>query len=167
MKILEAASYVALLVVCSLGAVRLWQYHPRTTDAISHSRPAAAPAAISGRLPVDLTTRKKWIVLVLSTQCHYCRESLPFHRDLLKMAQRPGEVGLVAVFPQTHGEVERYEAANNFFPQTVSGVALGRLEVRGTPTLLLVDRAGKVLKYWEGMVQDDKQAEVRAEVEKL
>ena len=166
MKILEAASYVALFAVCSFGAFRLWQFKPESpvSTPTYYSAPAA-PASVSGRIPVDLTTRDRWLVLVLSTQCHFCVESAPFHEELVKMVGKSGNTGLIAVFPQTKQEVEKYEAAHDFRPDTVlTDVSLNQLQVRGTPTLMLVDNRGTVLKHWEGRLPESKQMEVRSQL---
>jgi hypothetical protein len=164
MKILEAASYLALLTVCVIATVKLLQFHPQqhlgTTPAI-----AAAPTSVSGRIPVDLTSHKKWLILVLSTECHFCVESIPFHQELQKAAQNSGDLGLMAVFPQARSDVEKYEAAHKFFPSTVvADVGLDQLQVRGTPTLLLVNQQGTVLKHWEGRLSESKQQDVRTEL---
>jgi len=97
MKILEAASYVALLAVCSLGAFRLWQFHPQQAS-VALPSPVVAPTSVSGRVPVDLTSRKKWDILVLSTECHYCVESVPFHQELVKDLLNSHDVGLKRSF---------------------------------------------------------------------
>jgi len=117
-KILEADSYVALVVVCSLGIFRLWQFHPQEAS-IALPSPVVAPTSVSGRVPVDLTTRKKWVILVLSTECHYCVESVPFHQELVKDLLNSHDVGLMALFPQGQQQVEKYEAAHDFRPNTV------------------------------------------------
>jgi hypothetical protein len=168
MKILEALSYVALLAVSSLGVYRLWQFrptntHPSTTASISTA--AAVPTSVAGKIPVDLTSRKKWIVLALSTQCHFCQESAPFHADLVQMLRKSADTGLVAVFPQNRQEVEQYEVKYKVnFPNIVTDISPTQLEVRGTPTLLVVDQQGKVLKSWRGLLPEGGQKEVRTEL---
>jgi len=165
-KVLEVASYIALLSVCSLGTVRLWQFHPQQSSS-SIPSVAAAPANMSGRIPVNFENHKRWLVMVLSTECHFCVESIPFHQELVKEARNSGDIGLIAVFPQTRPEVEQYEASHQFFPDTVmTDVGLNQLQVRGTPTLLLVDQHGTVLKHWEGRLPEGKQKDVRTELGK-
>lgn len=170
MKVLEAASYVALIIVCLLGAFKLVQFHPNRTVS-SQSSPATlqameeAPASVSGKVPVDFASRREWVVFVLSTQCHFCAESLPFHEDLLKLAGKSDDIGSVALFPQNRQEVDLYEATHALHPMvTVTDVHLADLSVRGTPTLLIVDQHGKVLKHWIGLLPQNQEIEVRAEL---
>lgn len=165
MKILEAASYIALLVVCSFGSYRLWQLKPENTrPSVTDSTPAV-PTSVAGKVPVDLTSKKKWIVLILSTECHYCQESAPFHEHLAQMLRNSADTGVIAVFPQNLQAVEQYEATYKVsFPNTVTDASLTQLQVRGTPTLLVVDQQGKVLKSWRGLLPDNSEKEVRTEL---
>jgi Redoxin len=168
MKVLEAASYVVLIVVCSLGGYRLWQYKPDTTSLpllSAINSPPAVPTSIAGKISADLTGRKKWIVLVLSTQCHFCQESAPFHERLAQMLQNSPDTGLIAVFPQDRQAVEQYKATYKVnFPNIITDASLAKLQVRGTPTLLLVDQQGKVLKSWRGRLPENDEKEVRTEL---
>jgi hypothetical protein len=167
MKLLEGASYLALCVVCSLGTYRLYQFHPQeSVSAAQAPFVASAPASLSGRIPLDFTTRKRWVILALSTQCRFCQQSVPFQQSLLKITKASNAVGLVAIFPQTTKDVDQYEAAYKFFPKTLADLPLNQIEVPGTPTLLIVDGQGKVLRHWEGLLSEKAQKEVITEVTK-
>lgn len=168
MKILEAASYVALIAVCCLGGFKLWQFKADATSlpppSAINSTPAV-PTSIAGKIPFDLTSRKRWLFLVLSTQCHFCQESAPFHERLVQMLQNSPDMGLVAVFPQDRQAVEQYKAAYKVnFPNIITDASLNNLQVRGTPTLLLVDQQGKVLKSWRGRLPENDEKEVKTEL---
>ena len=165
MKILEALSYVVFIAVCSLGGYKLWQFKPETIRPPVIDSTPAIPTSVAGKVPVDLTSRKKWVVLVLSTQCHFCQESAPFHERLVQMLRNSADTGLIAVFPQDHQAVEQYKATYKVdFPNTITDASLSQLQVRGTPTLLLVDQQGKVLKGWRGRLPEIGEKEVRAEL---
>lgn len=83
----------------------------------------------------------------------------------MKQFRNSDAVGLIALFPQNRQQVEQYEAAHDFRPNTVlTDISLSQLQVRGTPTLLLADQHGTVLKHWEGRLPENKEREVRAEV---
>jgi len=168
MKILEAASYVVMIVVCSLGGYRLWQFkpdttHPSLTPAVDST--PAVPTSVAGKVPFDLTSRKKWVLLVLSTQCHFCQESAAFHERLVQMLQNSSDTGLIAVFPQDRQAVEQYKTAYKVnFPNIITDASLNKLQVRGTPTLLLIDQQGKVLKSWRGRLPENDEKEVKSEL---
>jgi thioredoxin-related protein len=157
MKRLEAATYIVLLIVCTMFAVRLWQYHAAPqTDVKALSTPPITN--VSKQLPFDLSRHKKWVVFALSTQCHFCSESLPFYRDIQTTPMN--DVGLVAVFPQSQTEVDIYERSKGFSPTTLYGYSLAKLQVRGTPTLFLINEKGDVLKRWIGTLSSDDKAEL-------
>src|SRR5579864_5467736 len=168
MKILEAASYIVMIAVCFLGGYRLWQFKADTTSlplpSAINSTPAI-PTSIAGKVSFDLNSKKKWVVLVLSTQCHFCQESAPFHERLTQMLQNSPDTGLIAVFPQDRQAVEQYKATYKVnFPNIITDASLNKLQVRGTPTLLLVDQHGKVLKSWRGRLPENDEKEVRTEL---
>jgi thioredoxin-related protein len=157
-----------MIAVCSLGGYRLWQFKADTTSlplpSAINSTPAI-PTSIAGKVSFDLNSKKKWVVLVLSTQCHFCQESAPFHERLAQMLQNSPDTGLIAVFPQDRQTVEQYKATYKVnFPNIITDASLNKLQVRGTPTLLLVDQHGKVLKSWRGRLPENDEKEVRTEL---
>lgn len=161
MKRLEAATYIILIAVCVLLGIRLWQYHPVSESATT--QPSPAPLTnVSTRLPVDLSPHRKWLVMALSTQCHYCSESVPFYRDL--QTKSLNDVGLLAVFPQNQSDVATYEKLKGFSPTTVPDFPLSKLQVRGTPTLFLVDQKGNVLRSWIGTLTDKEKLELLEQI---
>lgn len=165
MKILEALSYIALLAVSSLGVYRLWQFKPDNNRPSIVASTPAVPSSVAGKIPVDLKSKKKWIVLVLSTECHFCQDSAPFHEHLAQMLRNSADTGMIAVFSQDRRAVEQYEQTYKVnFPTTVTDASLTQLQVRGTPTLLVIDQQGKVLKSWRGLLPENGQKEVRTEL---
>jgi thiol-disulfide isomerase/thioredoxin len=125
----------------------------------------AVPKSLEGKLSADLTGKKKWVVLVLSTECHFCQESAPFHEGLVQKLQNSPDTGVIAVFPQDRRAVEQYKAVYKVnFPNTVTDASLTTLQVIGTPTLLLVDQQGKVLKSWRGRLAEKDEKQVKAEL---
>jgi len=75
------------------------------------------------------------------------------------------DIGVVAVFPQNQQEVEQYELTHKVtFPKIVAGFSLTQLQIGGTPTMLLVDQNGKVLKHWSGLLSETAKGELSAEL---
>jgi hypothetical protein len=48
---------------------------------------------------LNWTPQKSTLILALSTNCHFCTESVPFYKRVVIASQRRG-LPLVAVFPQ-------------------------------------------------------------------
>jgi len=104
------------------------------------------------------------LLLVLSTACKYCTASAPFYRRLVDRTSMTNNTRLIAVFPQTVQESEeyfaRYDVKINAFRQALPA----SLGAKGTPTLILVDSHGTVIRSWEGMVPPEVENEILASV---
>lgn len=76
-----------------------------------HSAPSPpTPTTLVGKtisLPGHhFPAQRDTLVLVVSTSCHFCNESLPFYRQLI--AQIQGRIDTVALLPQTQVEAETW-----------------------------------------------------------
>ena len=67
---------------------------------------------------------------------------------------------MVAVLPQTTSEAQAYLTSQGVHVNEVKQATLNSIGVRGTPTLLLVDKAGVVTNVWVGKLQPDQEAQV-------
>jgi hypothetical protein len=67
---------------------------------------------------------------------------------------------LLAVFPDDRRQTEEFLRSAGLQVPAVSDVALWQLHVSRTPTILLVDRDGKVLDYWIGSMPAARESEV-------
>ncbi len=102
------------------------------------------------------------LVLGISENCHFCNESLPWYKDLTARLQ--GKVNVLAVLPQPQTEAENYLRAEGLSGAQVISANLDSIGVYATPTLLLVDSAGKVKSAWVGKQNDAGQQKILAAV---
>lgn len=100
---------------------------------------------------VDWSHANHTLVLVLSTGCHFCNESADFYRRLAPIAST-ARVPVVAVFPQPIEEARTHWTSQNLplIGVSFAQVPGGKLPVAGTPTVILVDHKGVVLRAWTG-----------------
>ncbi len=161
---LEVLTNVAIICVCVLIAViGVKKFLLGGTPGAPVSGPAKG-ARIS--LPeVDWSRADQNMVLVLSTQCHFCSESAEFYRRLLPQAGAR-KVQIVAVLPQSAEESRRYLTGLGL---PVSDVAvrqspLTEIQASGTPTLIVVDKKGVVTRTWFGKLGPQGEAEVWKEL---
>jgi hypothetical protein len=110
---------------------------------------------------VDWSRADRTIVLALSTQCHFCNESSVFYQRLENIAVTANEP-LIAVFPQSVEEARSHWISQNISLAGVQFIQspLEQLQVQGTPTLILVDRKGVVLRAWPGKQPESGEAEI-------
>jgi thioredoxin-related protein len=97
------------------------------------------------------------LVLALSTTCHFCSESAPFYQ---RVAKERGNTRLIALVPQPASEGVQYLKGLNVETDEVRQAPFGAIGVTGTPTLILVDAAGKAARVWIGALPINKEEEV-------
>jgi len=117
----------------------------------------ASGARLTGQ-PVNWHDSPKNVVLVLSTTCHFCKESSGFYRKLVEDCRSHART--VAFFPQTPEEAQAYLRAEDVQVDEVKHADFQSLQIGGTPTLLLVDSNGVVQKVWLGKLSEVKEKEV-------
>lgn len=157
-KKVEMAANVAIIIVAVLLGTVIIKNHiisPRTQQSpASVSTPKSENLSTIG---VDWTQSKQTLILVLSTECHYCSESAPFYRQL---ASIPRSTRLIALLPQPVAESRDYLKKLGVGVDDVKQIEFSTIQVSGTPTLLLVNANGTVTKTWIGKLPDDQQKEV-------
>ena len=101
------------------------------------------------------------LLIAMSTKCHFCSESIPFYNQVTKLQKETGkQIRVVAIFPENEDEVKQYVQQNNLDVDSIGGIDFGRFNLEGTPTMILVDRDGKVLNFWIGKVPESDQQQV-------
>lgn len=158
---LETATNIAVLV----AAVFVVVYFARLSlgAGTTASGPEGPPLGMrfANLEGFDWSAHDRTLVLALRTDCVYCEASIPFYRQLAAVAQASNPpFALLSAFPQPVSEVERHQSSAGLRIQAVANADLHALGVDGTPTLILVDRRGTVLKTWVGQLPPDGELEV-------
>lgn len=157
-KKLEAAAYVAIILLALVTAAVLAKKFLLAGAGRPDPRIAAGTKL---SLPgVDWAERDKTMLLVLSTDCRYCTESAPFYQRVAAEAARLPNVRLVAALPQPPGESREYLSRHGVAVGEVVQALPPALGVAGTPTLILVDRSGAVVRSWVGKLPEGEEAAV-------
>jgi hypothetical protein len=98
------------------------------------------------------------LVLAARVDCQHCKASIPFYRQLQSMvASKANRVGVIAVFPNPLDKVREFLDQFHLNIPAVSSMPLQRLAVSGTPTLILVDSKGTVVRVWIGELDAEEQ----------
>jgi hypothetical protein len=180
---LEIAVNLSIVIVALVGAtvlVKNYLLRPTVRSAsqiiqsppdnpqafVNNARPRSGPAegtklSVPG---VDWGESSQTIVLALSNKCHFCTESAPFYQRLAQELAARKDVRLVAVLPQEAGEAKKYLEQLGVQIEQVSQASLGSIGVAGTPTLVIVDKAGVVKQSWMGRLSPEKESEVLSRV---
>jgi hypothetical protein len=156
---LDVAANVAILSVCILiGVIGVKKFLLNDAHAAVDMPRKGSQIDLAG---VDWGRADRTLVLALSTQCHYCNESADFYRRLAPAAVSAG-VPVVAVFPQSTDEARAHWTGQDLPLAGVDFVQVpaGRLPISGTPTLIVVDRKGVILRAWAGKQPSSGEAEI-------
>jgi hypothetical protein len=156
---LDVAANVAILGVCILiGVIGVKKFLLSNTHGVVDIPRKGSRMELAS---VNWGRADRTLVLALSTKCHFCDDSADFYRRLAPAAAAAG-VPVVAVFPQSvdearmHWTSQSLPLAGDDFAQTPSG----GLPISGTPTLILIDRKGVVLRAWAGKQPTSGEAEI-------
>lgn len=163
-KKIEIASNVAIIIVALLFAgVLVNRYF--FSSSLKSSVAESEEVKNGTKLPlsdVDWSKSDKNLVLVISTTCHFCTESTPFYQKLAQTNAEYKSARLIAVMPQAVDEARRYLSEHKISVNEVRQTSLNTINVRGTPTLILVDKTGAVVQSWIGKLPPEKESEVIA-----
>lgn len=100
------------------------------------------------------------LLLVVSTTCHFCKDSLPFYKQLTEKSR--GRVNVVAVLPQPQAEAMKFLQDAGVKPDQIVNAGPDAVGARGTPTVLLIDGNGKVNHAWAGRLDEKGQESLLA-----
>jgi hypothetical protein len=109
---------------------------------------------------VDYSASDKTLAIVVRHDCHFCTDSLPFYGRLIaERNARSERVQIVVVAPEEDRASQQFLGAN-VRPDTFSVWERGRLKIQGTPSVMLVDRSGRLIRLWEGRLTEKAEREL-------
>jgi len=155
---LEKISRIVLLfaALASLGLVanRIYSHRQSTT---ATPRPGTSIV-----LPqVRWSATKYNVVLAISTDCHYCRESAAFYHNL---AALPEQANVIIVSNDDRAAIERFLKSQAISASQIVYAAFEDIGVRGTPTVLVVNQSGVVQKVLAGKQSPEEEAKFLSQV---
>jgi hypothetical protein len=179
-KALEMGANFSIIVVAILATTVLVKNHllrsrerpSQVSQTVERNQkgladgPRVSPPAGPGQgtlisLPgVSWQDSNQTVVLALSDKCRFCSESAPFYQRLAQGLAQRGDVRLIAIFPQDVDAGKYYLAQLGVSIGQVIQAPLDSLKVRGTPTLVIVDKNGAVMQSWVGKLNSERESEV-------
>ena len=106
------------------------------------------------------------VVLALSSHCGYCLRSTSFYHRLSeqKNAQH-AKTKIVAVMAENPSLAATFLGQHQVSVDQISTAPLSALGVDATPTVLLVDGKGKVLREWVGLLDSAGEKQVISQLD--
>lgn len=165
------ADVLANLIIVGLGVVVIVLLYQRFTaeeEPHTHTtvtQPARPPAPAIGQ-KVDAGVKladSPHLVIAMSSGCGFCDDSVP---ELKKMLPKLGNTNVVYAFPQRDNPRQYLEKSGLPTEHAWSG-DFRSIGVRGTPTVLLVDRQRRIAAFWEGRLTPARSQEILAKLNAL
>lgn len=155
----QGADIVFICVCVVLVAVTL-------RGVLGSGNAAANPAAVEGFIaagtpsPVLRTTGpassgRPTIEIVMSSTCHWCALQVPFYKKL-EVQARALRIQVVYVSPEDDTTFAGYLAKSGLDPSLRKDAVLSP-QIKGTPTLLLADKEGRIVQSFVGPLSDSQQ----------
>ena len=151
------AGLAAALALAALAGVIAWQFTARREPA---SEPVAAPEVVFTTIQgerISLADLRGKVVLVdfWATSCAVCLMEMPEIAGIHRRLSARGLATIAVAMPYDRPDFVLHYAARNALPFAVALDPQGRVvqalgPVRGTPTLILIDRAGRIVRRLEG-----------------
>lgn len=105
--------------------------------------------------------QRQTLIVAMSTRCEYCTESIPFLNELAETQQKGNrQTTILAIFPDSEKVVREYTQREQLKLTALAPIDLKSFNVQGTPTIILVDSAGRVLDFWIGKLSSEEQQQV-------
>lgn len=103
-------------------------------------------------------------IVAFSTQCKFCVASVPFYKTLAELDRMDGtDLRFVILAMEDLQRVTEYNRDHSIGAHAVLSFPRTRpVEIRGTPTLIVLDGGGRLKKSWIGQLTKKAEAEVIA-----
>src|SRR6185436_17913973 len=144
---------VVMFAVVAIGVLVKSYFGPSAKTSVALTKGSALPE-IAG---VDYKQSSRTLILALNVDCRYCTKSVLFYNSVAEARrENAGQFNIVATFINKDPElVKSYVEEKRLSVHPIPGVDFDKLGVHMTPTLILVDSAGRVLDSWRGELQTD------------
>jgi hypothetical protein len=116
----------------------------------------------SAVLASDLSGRRS-VVMFLKTDCPFCVQSRQLYKQISDKAQ---STRLVIVGYETRDVLRRrYVEEYGLDADIVATIEYGHTRLRGTPTVLVLDAASRVVSVWRGRLSQADEARLLAQID--
>lgn len=159
-QILDVVATVATLGVLAYLSYTFYQDRSNQSSAMASLKKRQQQTAITKLPDIDYGLRRATVLVAITTKCDYCRQSMPFYRTLQSNAEADGSnMQLVFISPEQRELVQLFLATNSVHAE-VQTVDFAEHGIGATPTLVMVDRAGHLMRQWRGRLSNEQQADL-------
>lgn len=160
-RFVEIGSNIAvILVAVLLGYSLVNRYYSQPAQPTPAAESLLKPGIKLQIEDLDFSKSDRNLVLVLSTTCNFCSESMPFYRRLVELNADKSRLRVIGAFMQDLDKSVKYLNEHEVSLDKVIKADPSEMMAKGTPTLILTDKNGVVLYSWYGKLKPDRENEV-------
>ena len=159
---LEAIANIAIVFVSVLFVGVL--AHKYFTVSKAYPTPIGEKATISD---FDWEKNKYTVILALQKDCRLCSESAGFYRQLLSEISKLQKIAVIGVLPDPIDTSQEYLHQIGVRVDVIKRMPLSTLKVAGSPSILIVDKTGKIVNGWVGKLSPQEEQNVVATLNNL
>ena len=164
-RILDSLASLATILVCGYLGWTLLKVNRAQAARVAHTANVREYHR-DEKLPTlggfDYAASPQTLMLIVSSSCHFCTQSMPFYKSLTHSHDSATRV--VFVGREEEDVLRRYVASNGINDAIVQRLSGDNWHIRGTPTAILCDSGGRVKKQWIGKPTSAAEAEIRESV---
>ncbi len=160
---LDVAVNVAILITCVIASIVLVRrefFPPPPAGFPSGIAAGEHNDALRSAMPAGA---EKALFLAIAPTCHFCNESMDFYKQLVDRrdsSHSPVKVLAAVSSSDAAAPEQSHLTAAGVKVDGVVQLDFNQTKVAGTPTVMLVDNKGKVLKVWVGKLDSSGQDQV-------
>jgi hypothetical protein len=161
MSNLERLTHIALIALCCVAGYTLLRQHISTQQPVDSVREGER-LSVTG---YDWAQANTTALLAINSRCHFCEDSLPFYRTLGNVARHAkGSFRVIAVSTEPSETLTVYLQNHSVDLQGVYKYSLSKLGIRGTPTVLVLDRNGVVRSVFSGKLDRAREGQLMSRI---
>lgn len=152
---------IVVMVIFGYALLKIFVFAPKTVVPVGPRSGVVLPAVEH----VSWSSDKSTLILALRSGCEFCRESVPFYKELHSLqAKNAIDARIMVVVPDAPGVAREFKESEGLPFDVIPEVPFSKLGVSGTPTLILVDSHGRVVQSWVGLLSPTKEEQVLAAI---
>lgn len=159
-SVVETVTNIAILLVIGVFAWVFVIHKPFWKNSSSDDKSLvgeylSAPAGYVWR------DHPKTLLIAIRHDCKYCRASMPFYKKLSELRrQHQLNTALIAVMPDETSSEKSFLQENGVTLDSLFSEPLDSVKVDGTPTLMMLNSAGRIEQEWIGKMSSKQENEV-------
>ncbi|MDI3256022.1 MAG: hypothetical protein QJR10_14760 [Bacillota bacterium] len=156
LKGIEISANLGIIIVSGLIIWALFGYK------LINQEPKNIEGSVVSDLPgYNWSNSQETLVIAIRSCCRFCEESLLFYKNLTVLEKRRQlKAHLVTVMPDNSLVGQAMLKSADISMDGIYSEPLDKLNVTATPTILLVDNRGRVMREWIGELTPQRENDV-------